>query len=360
MFQPSESDYYLTHVHIARGIMNLTQSPWDIKAGDFPATGTIAEKLEFILGYAVLAPSNHNSQPWLFRIADEHIDLYADRTRGLKICDPNDREMIISCGAALFHLRLAMLRFNLFGQVELFPDRQDPDLLARVWIGYEGMHRPEDVAMFEAIPRRRTNRKCFEDRSVPIRLLAELHTAANYENAWLHYVESGQERTALAELIGLADHRQWADRRFRLELAAWVRSEENFYRDGIPGSAHDIMSPLFYAGPSAIRTFDMGNGAGARNAEIALHSPVLGVLGTSEDAPADWLFAGQALAHVILRARSENVWASFLNQPIELPELRGLLTQKLGCPGVPQMILRLGYGPDVKTTPRRHPDEVLV
>ncbi len=80
----------------------LTLDPWQIEESDFPANGTTTEKLKFLLNYAILAPSGHNTQPWFFTIEDNAIELYADRTSTLPVVDPNNRELIISCGAAYF------------------------------------------------------------------------------------------------------------------------------------------------------------------------------------------------------------------------------------------------------------------
>jgi hypothetical protein len=110
----------------------------------------------------------------------------------------------------------------------------------------------------------------------------------------------------------------------------------------------------------ALRTFNVGEGQAAKDRDIAAHSPVLAVLGTEGDSRADWVASGQALARILLRARAEEVWASFLNQPIELPQMRRRLPHVIGRPGFPQLILRLGYGPDVRPTPRRVVEEVLI
>src|SRR3712207_8375749 len=110
---------------------------------------------------------------------------------------------------------------------------------------------------------------------------------------------------------------------------------------------------LSLAGPFAIRTFDTGRGQAAKDRQLAEGSPVLAILGTGGDAPPKWLAAGQALARVLLGARTEGVWASFLNQPIEVPELRPRLRDAIGQSGFPQLLLRMGYGPEVRPTPRR-------
>jgi hypothetical protein len=113
-------------------------------------------------------------------------------------------------------------------------------------------------------------------------------------------------------------------------------------------------------GPALIRTFDRGGGEAAKDREIALHSPVLAVLGTEGDDPKSWLRAGQALQSVVLRARTEEVWASYLNQPIEVEALRNELAGAIGAPGLPQMLLRLGFGDEAPPTPRRSVRDVLL
>ena len=115
---------------------------------DFPHEGTTFEKWKFLLQYAVLAPSSHNTQPWLFHVRGNDLELYADRTRSCHIVDPDGRELIMSCGCALFHLRSAMAHFGYFGGVTVLPDSNDPDLLARVCLGIQEENSPEESILF--------------------------------------------------------------------------------------------------------------------------------------------------------------------------------------------------------------------
>ncbi|MEW6305227.1 MAG: nitroreductase [Verrucomicrobiota bacterium] len=333
--------------------------PWKV-SGDFPSNQTPAEIWEFLLQYAILAPSTHNTQPWLFRIRGEDIELYTDRARALRVSDPDGRELVMSCGAALFNLQAALRHYNVMGDVDLFPDPSDPDLLARLWLGHQRGMSIENTIIFHAITKRHTNRQAFEDRPVPETLLGILQEAAEEEGAWLHVAKGPEEHVALADLISIAERKQWANKRFRLELAAWVHSNRANSRDGIPEYAQNVDDLLSYAGPLVVRTFDLGEGEAAKDAEIARYSPVLAVLGTDNDDPQSWLAAGQALEHVLLRARAENVWASFLNQPVEVTEMRPEVTAVLNRTGHAQLILRLGYGPEVKPTPRRDLLDVLI
>jgi hypothetical protein len=127
----------------------------------------------------------------------------------------------------------------------------------------------------------------------------------------------------------------------------------------MPGYAFGFGDLFSYLGPLVIRTFDWGQGKAAKDRQLAAGSPVLAVLGTAEDTPSAWLAAGQALARVLLHARAENVWSSFLNQPIEVATLRPKVKALLKEAGVPQLVLRMGYGQEIKPTPRRPSAEVL-
>ena len=335
-------------------------NPWDVRETDFPVAGTPAEKLRFLLNYAVLAPSVHNTQPWLFKIDDDTVELYADRTRALPVIDPDDRELTISCGAALFHLRIAIRHFGYARAVAILPDPDDLDLLAHIHLGNTREAAREEQALFDAIGKRRTNRQAFEQRAVPDAMLLALQQDTQTEGAWLYLVQGEEDRNAVADLIALGDRMQWADKHFRRELAAWARPSRSQRRDGIPDYALSFNRLISQVGLRAGRTFDLAKGQAASDRQLAMASPALVVLGTDMDMTYDWLLAGQALARVLLYARSQGVWASFLNQAIEVPEVRLVLHNMIERVGFPQLLLRLGYGPEVPPTPRRSVSEVLL
>jgi len=340
--------------------MNSHLNPWSVNADDFPAESFASDQLEFLLRYAILAPSSHNTQPWLFRINAMDVELFADRRRALRVIDPEDRELMISCGAALYNLRIAAEYFGHKYDVALFPQPERPDLLAQMRLGLSGETSSDDVVVFHAITQRRTNRQAFRPDPVPAELLTELEAVAQQEGAWLSAYSADEVRNAVADLVAQADRVQWSDKAFREELARWVRPKAEDYRDGLPVHDLGIKDWLSFAGPALIRTFDRGGGQAARDRDIAAHSPVLAVLWTPSDDPVTWLNSGQALQSVLLHARSEDLWASFLNQPIEVPELRAQLATMLGLAGFPQILLRLGYGEEVAPTPRRTVRETLV
>jgi hypothetical protein len=334
-------------------------APWLISADRFPPDSSLHEVLVFAVRYAVLAPSSCNAQPWLFRIRDHHLELHADDSRALPVVDPDDRELVISCGAALENLTLALTYFGYRPQVQLLPDPAKPHLLAEVRLGAAARISPDDQRLFNQITRRRTNRAAFADRPLPAQLEAQLQQEAGSRGAWLLPI-SPEHRAALAGLVAEGDRAQMDDRRFRRELAAWMRGNRSHRHDGMRGYAVGLGEVMSAASPLVIRRFDIGDRRAARDEDLATGGGELAVLGTDTDSPLDRLRTGQALQRVLLRARSTDVWASFLNQPIEVDELRPQLSRLLEHEGRPQLLLRLGYGPEPLPEPRRQVSEVLL
>jgi nitroreductase len=333
---------------------------WEVWPDQFPTQGTALQRLTFALRYGILAPSSHNTQPWLFRIRDDTVAIYADRSRALPVIDPHDRELVISCGAALQHLRIALCALGYEAQTARFPDPSNSDLLARVTLGAPRQPTIAQDELFHAIITRRTFRQRFEPMVVPDDALRALEHEAATENVRLHVVTSEVERVRLAELIAQADRIQFADKHFRRELAAWVHDNWGGRGDGIPGFAQGLNEVAALAEPMVVRTFDIGRGQAAHDRELAEGSPVLAVFGTETDTPGDWLATGQALARVLLRASSRGIYASFLNQPLEVEDLRPQVGAMIKMSGVPQIILRVGYGSQIQPTPRRTLEEVLL
>src|SRR5690242_3539894 len=91
----------------------------------------LAERAGYLIEVAARAPSVHNTQPWRFTVTGQAVELYADTERQL-LEDPAGREMIISCGAALFGLRLAIRSLGCQPEIALMPGPGQPNLLARM------------------------------------------------------------------------------------------------------------------------------------------------------------------------------------------------------------------------------------
>ncbi|MHB0949718.1 MAG: Acg family FMN-binding oxidoreductase [Gemmatimonadaceae bacterium] len=308
--------------------------------------------------HAVRAPSGHNAQPWRFRLHDDLLELWADRTRSLPVADPDDRELVISCGAALYTLRLAVLCHGRVPLVTRFPDPARPDLLAIVRLGGSHLPSAQEGELFDAVPMRRTVRSEFRRDPPPHPLVAALVQAAGVEGASFEVV-GDDARAALAGLVARGDRTHGSDPRFRDELAQWVRAHEGA-PDGMPAAALGMPGWLGPLNVLLARFAPWGRARAARDYRLALDAPLLAALCTSGDEPEDWLTAGEALQHVLLRATAGGLATAFLNQPVEIRPLREELGQLLQATGVAQLVLRFGYGTPTAQVGRRPLSDVLV
>jgi nitroreductase len=302
---------------------------------------------------ATLAPSLHNSQPWQFAIRGEDVEIYADHRRQLDVLDPDGRELLVSVGAVVFTLRLAIRGAGRIPELDLLPDPDRPDLVARVRPG-RGAPVPESVReLLGAVARRHTNRKPFRPGAVPAEVIEELSAAARHEDATFT-IAGPVARTAIIGLGRVAEQRLRARGEYRAELRRWTRPDPA-RRDGIPPVA---VGPWDALERMPVRDFGLLNPQPGRRAERFEAYPTIGVLSTGGDHPAAWLCAGQALQRVLLVATRRGLATTPISQPVEIPAVRSLLSDRASNRWA-QMVVRLGYGERAPTTPRRPLAEVL-
>jgi nitroreductase len=309
------------------------------------------------------APSLHNAQPWAFRVGPESVDVLLDRSRLLPVADPTSRQAYLGLGAAVFLLRLKLSTLDQRVRVEPWPEPAEPDLVAR--LSTSGQRRATDAErrLLAAVAARRTVRTPFPRHDVPVPLRVAWREDAEREGAGLRWVEGPGERLGVAALVMAAERLQQRDPAYLAELDRWTSPTTIAEGAGVPPSAFGVTSAAGHSAEFPLRDF-----AGGAETDPPRHvgpveqHPVVAVLETGGDQPADWLQGGQALMRVLLAAAAEHYAASYLNQPLELPGLRQQLRDELRLTGWPQLILRLGYpaGALPPQAPRRPVADVLI
>jgi len=316
-----------------------------------------------VFGIAARAPSVHNTQPWKFRIAADVLELHADPDRLLTHVDPAGRELMISCGAALFGLRLGMRQLGRVPAVQLWPDSAQPCLLARAWPTEFAAPNKIEAELLAAVPHRHTHRGPFTPGEVSPRLLAALATDAEAEGAELIFVTRAGLVSELAALVDQAAADQDASAEICTETRRWLRPDGSQARDGVPAqaaAAGDDQPTLRFRQ----RKFGAWGATNDRiRAELAAgqsrgeQPAATAVLVTDGDAADDWLRAGQALNRLLLRAATRWVFASLQSQPIETPRYRDRVRDLLDLQGQPQLLLQFGRSNTALATPRRRQAE---
>ena len=317
-------------------------------------TGVLAGHAGFLVAAAARAPSVHNTQPWRFRAGPDAVELWTDPRRKLR-ADPSGREMLISCGAALFGLRLAIRSLNYLPVTELLPDPARLRLMARVRAGPAMPPNGLERQMLDAVPHRHTHRGPFTPGSLPHGLLAGLQHDVLAEGATLTLITGGFAYDRLERITDAAARRGDLSPRARAEIRRWTRTAASTARDGIPDTA---LASGTGRPPGRLpqRDFDLGRGI-ARLPSGGAPPSATAVLLTRGDRRADWLRAGQALHRMLLHAASQWVFASLHTQPLEDAAARDLIRSQLALPGHPQMLLQLGPATTTSPTARRPPAE---
>ncbi|OAA18060.1 nitroreductase family protein [Frankia sp. EI5c] len=360
---------------------------------------------------ASLAPSIHNTQPWRWRLADGLLTLRAEVGRRLAVLDPDGRQLLVSCGAALLHARLACRVLGLEPVVELLPGASthgglepvlsDDLVLASLGVGGRLPPADNDRLLFSAAGARHTDRRPFEARSLDSGLVDRMRRAAEAEGAWLMPLAHSDQRLDAAVVAARADWAEQTDPAYRAELASWRRGQGPT-GDGVPTDVAGTRHP-FRASDFPLRDFDTsgagggltaGNPGGGPVADTttdrtatdrtatdrtatdpaaggsapagvprAAERPTIIVLGTDADQAEDRLRAGQALARVLLTVTAAGAAASPLGQPVDSDAYRSVIGRMLSITGHVQMILRVGYprrdAVASALTPRRPIAEIL-
>ena len=313
------------------------------------------------LALANRAPSVHNSQPWSWELGEHSVHLYADARRWLPATDPHGRDLLLSCGAALHHLRVALAALDFHPKVHRLPNPAVPDHLAAVELR-RGASTERDLVMAGMLEKRRSDRRRFSSRSVPEAYLRALSTRAGAEGALLLRTDDPIDRDRLVTAIETAAAVQDATDGYAVEISTW--SGQHTGPDGVPSA--NVPAPR----PEPSRSVDLPM---RRYADGELDQPdpespdgaVILALGTAGDDRLSQLRAGEAASAVLLQATELGLASSVLSQPLEIAFTRRFVRDRvLGGALCPQLLFRIGWLPAgaaaIPATPRRPVKETMV
>lgn len=322
---------------------------WDIEAEDFEDLKDQKEKLRFLIKYAVLAPSSHNTQPWLFSIKDDKIELHIDLDRWLKVADKDKREIYISAGCALENLVTAADYFGYDYKINYFPEEGNEELVAGVEL-HENGKKGDSEHLINYITTRHTNHNEYDSKPIPKDDLDILSDLSDYDDIYVHLTDDPDIKRKVDDMMMKGDAILFSDPEWREELGEWIGK-------GVFGESW-LMSKI---GQLAVTYLNMGKSTGKKNSELIMSSPILGVISSKNDNRISQVKTGRLYEKLSLTTTSMNIQSHPMSQLMEIEELRDEVSNLIPVDDViPQHTFRLGYAEPEERTPRRDLEEMLM
>ncbi|AGB17026.1 nitroreductase family protein [Halovivax ruber XH-70] len=328
---------------------DLTKDVWRIDAAEFPADGSIEKRARFLLRYAILAPSSHNSQPWAFTVDGGSIEIHAAEDRWLDAADPDKRELYVSLGCAIENLCIAAAHFDLGYEIEYHDDATPISVVTL----RPDAKPPSDrsFGLFGAITERTTNHLPFEATAVSDALLEQLRACVIEDDVSVRLVADPELNESIAALQAEADQRQLADSAYRRELGYWIGT----------GALGDSWLKA-RIGQAVVSHLNVGSREAQKNSKLVRSAPIVAVLTTDSDAPTVRVETGRSFQRLALAASAEGVAVHPMSQILERPAMRAELATLLDADdALPQHLFRLGYAAEeAGHTPRWPLEKFLV
>ncbi|MBD0322217.1 MAG: NAD(P)H nitroreductase [Aldersonia sp.] len=310
--------------------------------------------IEAAIELAERAPSVHNSQPWSWQVSDSAVHLYADWDRHLPQADPDGRNLMLSCGAVLHHLRVALAGFGWSTRVLRLPRPFEPDHLATIELIGEQPSAADAALSFE-ISRRRTDRRRYGPTPLPDHWLRKLVDAAETVDVACCAVEEDAAREGLITAMRDAWFDHTADPDYLFELAMW--SGRHASDVGVPAANAVEVKADTEVPARMFARYELTQPPGSANVRDAAS---LLAIGTATDDRMSQLLAGEAASAVLLTATSMNLATCLLTEPLEIADLRNDVQRDVFDDDLyPQLVIRVGtplpQANPLPPTPRRTP-----
>ena len=324
--------------------------PWSLNEADYPARGPREERLRFVLRYAILAPSNRNTQPWSFALDADQITVHADLSRWQPVSDPYRRELYVSIGCALENLLIALEHFGFGHVVTRSPGALDDTIAVQIAV----LDRPSPApyrppSLFKAITRRRTHHGRYRDRAVSPVALRRLAACNVDQQLTLLLTQNPAVRRAANALMLQAEAIGFSDPEYRDELAKCI-GEGNFGGPWLLAMAQQFAVAHLHVIAADVRGSARSFG----------HSPVFGLISGKTGNEDAQIRAGQLLERLYLAATWQSLSLQPVSQLLEVEKVRAKFAKLFRAGGIPLAAFRVGHAhAQPKPAPRR-PLEALL
>lgn len=333
-------------------------NPWNIKKEDFPKNGTLEEKIRFVLGYAILAPSTHNSQPWLFKLKDNTVEVFYDEKLKIPEADKLGRDLYISMGCVIENLAIAASYFGIFNDLNVV---LKDNLIAVVSFRNDGQKNSDLEYLVDTIPRRINARGFFEPKPVPGEIQGEMMSLKKDGRIRLDFITKKERIDILAKLTAEGLRYAYKKPAFRKEMSGWMNNNLSSKKTGLPGYSLRIPFILSFIIPILVKFFDISPLLAKLNYRSFASAPFVCIFSSEESSPSVWFETGRLAERSMLHLQSKDIRTSIFVASIEMGDIYKKVQGVVGINLTPQFIFCAGYMKDVqKHSPRQNLENKLI
>lgn len=310
---------------------------WNIDSKKFSEDWDDITKLTFFARYALLAPSGHNSQPWLLTKNENSISLSIHPSHHLTADGSGllSAEPFISLGTFIEVFCLAAKGFGYNIDVILSPNK-----LYVANLSIQGMVKPAPQ-LLSAIVSRVSNRNSFQKTSINRGVLAKI-TKQSFKDLSVKKIVNRNDIEFMAESTRTGILSIMSKKVYREELSQWVRTNQTRRFDGMPGFTHGFGNIKSLISSIAVRHAPKHGPEAEKSARLIRDSGALVVVSCNLENPESFINAGRVFSRICVMAYESGLAASALGASVLDPHSRKNVKEKLGIKGRPLYLLRLG------------------
>lgn len=320
-------------------IMKKNYAAWEVDLQEFFKCTTDEERIHFLLRFALLAPSTHNSQPWQFKANKNEITLSLAKRVDLPVGDPELRQRYIALGCALENLLIASDYYGYTATVKTQGNNN-----SNITISIEsGIHTPkkDEGHLIHEIKKRATNRSHYRMEPLTEELRQDIEKCI-FPGVHITFIEA-QGRKELGDMISEATKDAMENVNFRKELAGFLRNNVTRAYIGMPGTGLGIPTLPSLIAPFLMRYLNLGKAnKGDTLRTLREATPTFIVLSTEAQSPESWINAGRTYEHISLMATAKNFTTHPMVAPIEIGTHHERLRKFLGITHRPVFLFRIG------------------
>jgi len=327
---------------------------------------SLEEKIKFLLRYAILAPSTHNTQPWFFRVKDNTCQILFNPELKLKYADPKCRDLYISLGCAMENLIIAGHFYGLTEKIEYEANDNDDNLVATVYFFEKDNHLDfSSEKLLDTILKRVNVRGKFLDRPVASDLLAGLQNLFEKDygdnQIKMNFIQDKEKIEKLALLTQKGMRMAHSNKLFRREMSDWIVHNYPRRRDGMIGYSMNMPGPISFFISPLIRLFNLGSIMGKVNYLNVSSAPAVCVVTAPEYRAETWIKIGRLVERAMLEFNQEGLTTSIYLASVEMGDLYKEIQEILSTTEIPQFIFVVGHiDSQYRTTPRHNLESKLI